>query len=114
MIRLVINIRDPYGLTGSNVPGVDLAEGLFVDVVLQGRILDDIIPIPTNVLRHNETVWGVGEGNTLEIHPVIFVRREKDTILVRGSFPEGYQLITTNISGASQGMRLRIVGEDES
>lgn len=114
MIRLVINVRDPYGLSEMTDHGMDLAEGLFVDVTMYGKTLDGIISIPTSVLRQNDTVWGVGKDNKLEIHPVTFVRREKDTILVRGSFPEGYQLISTNISGASPGMRLRIAGEDKS
>ncbi len=114
MIRLVVKVDDPYGLKpGSNNP-LDLAEGLFVGVTLEGRTLHRIMAIPVSSLRHEQTLWLMGEDCTLNILSVQVLRREKDIVLVQGAVPKGQQLVTTQISGAAQGMRLRLALEVQS
>ena len=48
------------------------------------------------------------------ILPVQVLRRERDRVLVRGELSTGQALVTTPISGAAQGMRLRLTQETQS
>ena len=62
MIRLVVTVEDPNNLKQSSKNSLQLAEGLFVDVIIQGRTLDQVFVIPSYTLRNRETIWGRGEG----------------------------------------------------
>jgi hypothetical protein len=48
----------------------------------------------------------------LRVTPVTVVRRERDTVVLRDSFEEGDRVVLTNISGAAEGMKLRLAGEE--
>jgi len=114
MIRMVVRVDDPFGLEHKDHNALDLAEGLFVNVILTGRTLDRVFAIPAHALRHQETVWLMGPDNMLHIEPVKILRREKDRVLVRGELQAGQQLVTTQISGAAQGMQLRLARQVQS
>ncbi len=114
MIRLVVQVDDPYSLKQAGGHAFDLAEGLFVDVALKGRTISQAFAIPAATLRHHQTIWLMGTDRTLDIQPVQVLRREKDRVLVRGELESGQKLITTQISGAAQGMQLRMASEVQS
>lgn len=114
MVRLVVKVSDPYGLKQSNVQPLGLAEGLFVDVTLTGRTLEQVFAVPASALRHDEALWLMTPDNTLDILPVQVLRRERDRVLVRGELPADQPLVTTPISGAAQGMLLRQAQEVSS
>ena len=109
MIRLVVTVEDPYGLKSNKTDVLDLVEGLFVNVTLLGKTIENVYAVPVNTLRHQETLWLMTEEQTLNIVPVRVLRREKDQVLVSGSLSGAQPLITTQISGAAQGMSLRLV-----
>lgn len=114
MIRLVVRVEDPYGLKQGGMQTLALSEGLFVDVALSGKTLERVFAIPVSALRHQDTLWMMGSDATLAITPVQVVRWEKEIVLVRGTFDDGQQMVTTQISGAAQGMRLRLGREVSS
>jgi hypothetical protein len=107
MARLVIDVPDPYGI-GSDAPeeSHDLAEGLFVEVLIAGKTLENIACIPSGALRQNSTVWVMNDEQDLEFRKVKLVRREKQMVLTRG-LEEGDKLILTYLAGAAPGMKLR-------
>jgi len=109
MARLVVSVDDPYGLkqTPGNRRHVDLADGLFVDVVLAGSRLKDVVPIPAAALRENSSVWVMTPERILDIRPVDVVRRERNVVLTRGGLESGDRLILTRLTGAAPGMKLR-------
>ena len=114
MIRLVVTVEDPYDLKRRDANRLDLAEGLFVNVSLVGKTIKDVYSVPASTLRHQETLWLMAEDLTLDIVPVSVLRREKDHVLVQGLSDGAQSLITTQISGAAQGMPLRLAQEEQS
>ncbi|MDJ0722554.1 MAG: efflux RND transporter periplasmic adaptor subunit [Desulfobacterales bacterium] len=116
MARLVVAVEDPYGLSRDDDRRMfmDLSEGLFVQVILNGRRMEDIVAIPAEALRSDATVWIMAPDNKLAIRTVSVLRRERDTVLVRGGLATGDQLIITRLSGAAPGMALRLAGEKRS
>ncbi len=115
MARVVVAVDDPYNLKkggGGNLR--DLEIGMFVDVEISSKGLSGVFTIPRSALRDGDTVRTIDEERKLRIKPVTVVRREQDTIIVRDSFEEGDQVVITNVSGAAEGMKLRLAGEEEA
>jgi len=108
MMEIIIEIRDPYGLSNPNSSGrPPLAIGTFVDAQIKGKILKDVFVIPRNTYRDNSTVWLIDNEGKLRIQKVVPVRIEKNEVIIRTGLTDGDQIIATNISGAANGMKLR-------
>ncbi len=113
MMRLVVSVDDPYGLSGSSVEAkpLGLAEGLFVRVILEGRPLKEIFALPPTALRNNSTVWVMNDQKKLNIRPVTVLRREKDKVLVQSGLVAGEEVVLTQLTGVAEGMQLRTAEE---
>ncbi len=108
MIRLVVAVEDPYGVSGHDKASpIDLAEGLFVDVTMVGAPLEKVIPIPADILREGNTVWVMNANNLLEVRGVSVIRRERENVLLESGLTEEERIVLTHISGAAHGMKLR-------
>jgi multidrug efflux pump subunit AcrA (membrane-fusion protein) len=115
MARVVVAVEDPYNLKkGRGGDLRDLEIGMFVDVEIAGKELSGVFTVPRSALRDGDTVWTMDGERKLRIKPVTVVRREQDTIIVRDSFEEGDQVVLTKVSGAAEGMKLRLAGEEEA
>lgn len=106
MASVVVAVKDPYGQQQTAGPGADLTPGMFVEVWLQGRVLEDVIALPREALRDHETVW-VAEGDRLSIRQVEIARRERTQVLVSSGLEPGDQVVLTGLSAAAEGMQLR-------
>ncbi|MFC1770161.1 efflux RND transporter periplasmic adaptor subunit [Nitrospirota bacterium] len=114
MVNVIVEVRDPFGL--KRAEGGELLYGSFVEVEIEGQELSDVFVLPRKILRDDSTVWtmestGVSTG-VLRIKPVEVLRIEGDEVIVRAIVGEkelltGEQIVTTNISGAVDGMKLR-------
>jgi RND family efflux transporter MFP subunit len=113
MARVVVGVADPYNLQrGGDSKSQDLEIGMFVDVEIIGKTLSGVFAVPRSALRDGDTVWTMDEEGRLRVTPVTVVRRERDTVILRDSFEEGDLVVLTNISGASEGMQLRLAEEE--
>ncbi len=113
MARLVVRIEDPYLLQHPRQPGQpDLAIGSFVEMVFRGKLLKEVVVLPRQTLRDNNTVWLMGEDQLLQIRPVEPLRLESKTVVLGSGLNPGARVILTNLSGAAAGMKLRpVTGE---
>lgn len=110
MMQVVIEVRDPYGLTnktGTAHPA--LVIGTFVDVRISGRMLEGVFRIPRVALRDNSTVWIMDKENKLRIRSVTPIRFEKETVILSKGLADGERIVLTNISGAANGMKFRVM-----
>jgi RND family efflux transporter MFP subunit len=114
MIRLVIGIDDPYDLKPSSKTSHNyyLADGLFVDVRIDGHTLPQVFLIPASALRENATLWLMDSGNRLIIRKVEVIRRESEHVITRGDIAPGDRLVLTYLAGAVPGTRLRPAEEE--
>ena len=106
MLRVRVRLDDPFALK-STVPPVH--DGAFASIRIRGTVAEDVTPIPASALRENDTVWLMAEDGTLDIRKVDVLRLGKETALIRDHLPEGAPLVTSTLSGAAQGMKLRIM-----
>jgi len=112
MIRIVIEIPDPYRLNTEYEEGsLFLAEGLFVEVELQGSKVPDVFSIPAKSLREDTFIWVINEKSELEVRKINVIRREREYLLIEGDLQDGEDLILTYLSGAVPGMSCRVAEE---
>jgi RND family efflux transporter MFP subunit len=109
MARLVVVVVDPYGLHKGAVARPPLDMGTFVQVILEGSLLQDVTVLPAAALRDDHTVW-VMNGNQLKVRPVEVVRRARDEVVIGKGLVPGDQVVLTNLAGAVEGMKLRPAG----
>jgi RND family efflux transporter MFP subunit len=91
--------------------GFILPFGLFVDVIIQGNELKNIISIPHEALRSNSTVWQVTEENRLAIQTVSIIRKNNQNYFITNGLKNDDQIVTSNIQAAVPGMKLGIFDE---
>lgn len=114
MSRVVVQVDDPYGLGPDAEPTrPELQMGSFVEVTISGRTLPRVAAVPSEALRLGEVVWLAAEDDTLEIREVKVAKLTTSQALINGGLKGGERLIVTPISGAVEGMKLRVRAEGE-
>lgn len=110
MATVVIAVDNPYA-TASNQ--FNLETGMFVDIQIKGKPLDNILSIPRKTLRNNQQIWVVDKNNRLKIKTVEIARREKDQLLVSHGLSPDDRVITTTLAAAADGLLLRPVTTEQ-
>jgi RND family efflux transporter MFP subunit len=110
MVTAVARIEDPYGRTRKTV-GPPLAVGLFVEAEIAGETARGVVEIPRSALRGRDTVWVVEDGR-LRFREVEVLRAGIETALIRSGLEEGDRICLSSIEAATEGMRVRLEGNE--
>lgn len=79
--------------------------GELVDVTIAGRVIENSVKLPYNLLRSHATVWVMKEGR-LKIVPVKILHRGRESVLV-GGLKGGEAIVMTGIKAPVEGMLLK-------
>jgi RND family efflux transporter MFP subunit len=107
MARLLIAVKDPLNLDLTGKQGPPLLIGEYVRLDIQGRLLENVYPIPRSALRDNKNIWLVDPSGKLEIRQVAPVWRESDLVVLRDGLQAGERLIISDLSKPVAGMPVR-------
>lgn len=107
MVHLVVEVDDPYG-AGWEAP---LLVGMFVEVAMAGRRLEGVRVLPRSALRQDNTVWTTGPEGVLRVRPARVLRTTGDEVIALVDLLDGERVIVTTLSGATDGMKVRLAGE---
>lgn len=107
MARVVVAVDDPYGMASKGSQQPDLELGMFVEVVLSGRTLPQVVALPRSALREGGMVWTVDDEERLQLQPVKVARQEGELVLISEGLASGDRVVLTRISGAAPGLQLR-------
>jgi len=108
MAQVVVVVDEPYTHTlGGMDDTIDLEVGMFVEVVLHGKIVHNVIVLPRKALRDNNTVWTMDSDRKLRVQKVETVRYEGDTVWITAGLDGGEQVVLTMLTGVADGMKLR-------
>jgi len=113
MVQVAVTVDDPYLLKQNSSQPPYLEVGMFVNVALDGPLLKQVVVLPRRALRDNRSVWLASADNLLEIRPVEILRLEKERVLISGGLEPGDRVILTTLTGAADGMQLRIAGMEQ-
>ena len=81
--------------------------GDFVTVSVEEQALDNVVRLPASVLDASGTVLVLDGDNRLEALPVELVRRQGDTVLLRGSGLQGREVVIGRTPLLGAGVRVR-------
>ncbi len=115
MVPVIVRVKNPYESLLSKVNSKpDLIPGSYVDVVIRGTELTNIVILPITAQRDNSTVWIMDHDKKLRIRKVQTIRQTEDSFWVSNGLENGAQVIVTTLSGGSDGMLLRPMQQEES
>ncbi|MEM1082586.1 MAG: efflux RND transporter periplasmic adaptor subunit [Verrucomicrobiota bacterium] len=99
-------------LSGHGIARVMAAEdgsfppvGLFVESVVPGVRLEDVVEIPRSAVRGQNTVW-VENGGVLTKREVEILRSRREHLITRGNFEDGDRLVLTRLEAPLEGMKV--------
>lgn len=115
MHRAVVRVANPYFESGTEKKHVmPLSVGMFAGIKIDAGELENVFKIPRSALRSDRTVWLVDENNRLQIREVSIARGDTDYVYVGEGLKDGERLIVSPLSGAVEGLLLRVTLEDSA
>ncbi|BBO71071.1 hemolysin secretion protein D [Desulfosarcina alkanivorans] len=106
-LPVVVEVDEP-ATSDSLVHAADrMKPGMFVTVSIQGRQVENVHRLPRHLVHDGDTIY-LADDLQLRVQPVTILRRFKETVLVSDGLSDGDLVITTPLSGAVPGMRVRI------
>jgi len=86
------------------------APGNYVDIVIEGRILNDTAAIPRYAVLDNQFVYTYKDG-LLGKEDVVIKAISKDTVFIENTLPSDTEIVTTILQKPLIGMKLSSLGE---
>jgi len=105
--KVVVQVKNPFKRQTAHSP--ELSIGTFVDVEIIGLTIDNVITMPRQALRNKHIVWIASKDSTLEIREITVERLTSTNVMVSDGIKPGERIVTSNISGAAPGLKLRPV-----
>ena len=112
MIQVVAEVTKPFEQKNHNVP---LTPGMFVNVEIKGKQLNNIIRVPRYAVRSDDTVWLAREGQLpggdtallLHVLPVKVARHAKGFAYISSGISDGDVVITSTLDVVIDQMQIR-------
>jgi len=103
--RVLVSVKEPFA--GDN----PLLLGSFVNVSIEGKVLNNIFPIPRKAIHEGSVIWLVDEDSRIEFRSVRPLWSDKNTVYITDKVMPGDKLITTDIASIVPKMKVQIAGE---
>ena len=108
-LPMVIEV-DEMTTTGKQNSSFGLRPGMFVTIKIKGREVEEAFVLPRYVVYPGDVVYTV-KDNHLKIKEVNILRSYKDSVIINDGLSEGDQIVKTPLSGAVDGMVVRLKTE---
>jgi multidrug efflux pump subunit AcrA (membrane-fusion protein) len=110
LISVVVEVPEPFKNSGSKPP---LLPGMFVEVLIEGRVLKNAVAIPRDAMHNNNEVWVV-KNDQLHVQPLEIVRADKDFAYADSGLDDGDMIIVSSLDAVTEQMKVRIQTEPEA
>lgn len=94
-----------------DVTSSPLRPGAFVEVIVPDKTFKQHFSIPESAVYDSDTIYVVNEGK-LDSRTVTISAYDGDMVILKGDLAQGDQVLTTRISEISDGLRIRIEGQE--
>lgn len=110
LARVLITVTDPLGKQ-TDAPALILQSLLQVEIA--GRPIDDVVRIPRDLVRQDDTVWIMADDKlTIRDCQVIF--RDAEHAYIRDGLNDGDEVVTSTLATVAEGIGLRRMESVES
>lgn len=106
LARVNLEVTDPLGLNSEGTEKPALMLGSIVEVMIEGRALEDVVRLDRELLRADDTVWVMEEGE-LRIVPVTIAFRDATHVFIREGLGSSAKVVVTSLSAVVEGLPLR-------
>lgn len=108
MAKLLIAVSDPLCREKENQNKKSLILGSFVQVNIQGRMLENVVPIPRSYIHDGKYIW-INKSGKLKISTIEILWKDRDYVYVGGESISGKKIIFSDIPAAVDGMKIKEV-----
>lgn len=105
-LPVVIEVDQNTDTTASD-GGIRLRPGMFVTIKIKGKAIDQAYILPRYVVYPGDVVYTLTDDR-LKVREVDILRTYKDSVIVNKGISDGDQIIKTPLSGAVDGMKVRL------
>lgn len=112
LITAIATVEDPFGAGADG--DAPLAPGLFVEAVIEGATLENVLKAPRSALRGNDQIFvAIPDDSTLMIKTVDVIFTDPTGVYMSGGIDVGDLAITSPVQAAFTGMNITIAGLDK-
>ncbi len=111
MVRVIVEVSDPFSLRSANAAAPALLMGSFVDVEILGQTIADAVVVDRRYVRDGNRVWLMDNDGDLRIRTIEPVYTGESHVFVTEGLEAGERLVTSYLSAPVEGMPLRVKGD---
>ncbi len=104
LVSVVIEVAEPFK-PSEGKPA--LSPGMFVEVLIAGKVLKNAVAVPRDAIRGNNKLWLVNNGR-LHIQPLEIARSDEDSAYVVSGLDDGAMIVVSSLDTVTDGMKVRI------
>jgi RND family efflux transporter MFP subunit len=106
VLYVVAQVRQPYrrGGDGWDAP---LRIGTFVDAIIEGKTLQDVVVLPRAALRPGNRVWVIDSNQQLQMKDVEIARADEDSLYISSGINDGQLVCMTSLDNPLPGTRVQ-------
>lgn len=113
LARLLISVPDPLLLEGKNAAEPVLILKDFVQVILQGRVMKNVLRVPLLWMREKGMIW-VNDNGKLSFHSAEILYKDRAYAYICAGLEEEDEIVISDIPVPVEGMALRTLQEVRS
>lgn len=111
-VAVVVRVPDPF-VTDSTGTRPPLLLGTYVDVGIQGVLLDHYIVLPQAAYRDGDVVWAVESDSLLRLVPAEFIHEVDGQVYLTADLEDRARVVVSPLAVVTDSMSIR-VAEDSS
>ena len=107
-VGIIVEVNQPAANGNPGASGPTLVPGLFVEVTIEGRDVNDLIAVPRGSVHQQDTVYIVKAGQLVS-RSVSIVRVARETAFVDGGIDDGDLVIVSPMTPPVENMTVRTI-----
>ena len=103
MVAVIVEVKEPFNTSNGRPP---LTPGMFVNVRIKGKVLQNVIRLPRHTIHNGNFVW-LNRNGKLSIQKVTIARFNSDYAYITDGIAAGDTVITSPLDTVTDGMLIR-------
>ncbi len=112
VVYAVVRVDDPYK-RGAAPDRPPLAVGMFVEVEIQGKLVENVVVLPRAAMRGRDQVLVVDDQQRLRFRTVGLLRADREQIVVQSGLVAGEVVSVSALDTVVDGMKVRTIESEK-